>query len=309
MNILHMKYAVIVAEAGSISKASEIALVAQPNLSRSIKELEADLGITIFSRTAKGMYLTPDGEEFIGYAKKLLKQFDELEAHYKTGAPQKQSFSISVPRASYISDAFARFTTALTEENCEIYYNETNTTQVINNIIKSDYRMGIIRYAEKFDSYFKTMLEEKGLKSELVTEFQYVLLFNKDCPLAQQENIERDDLKRYIEITHTDNFSPALPSEDVKKEELSGSIDRKIFVFDRGSQFDILSGNPNAFMWVSPVPAELLDRYGLVHRTCSGISRVYRDMLVYRSSYRLTSLDHKFITELCRSKRKCIGHD
>lgn len=307
MNILHMKYAVCVAEAGSISKASEIALVAQPNLSRSIKELEADLGITIFSRTAKGMYLTPDGEEFIGYAKKLLRQFDELEAHYKTGTPQKQFFSISVPRASYISDAFARFTETLTEETCEIYYNETNTTQAINNIIKSDYRLGIIRYAENFDNYYKTMLEEKGLASELITEFQYVLLLNKNSPLARQESIDRSHLNDYIEITHADNVSPALPSTDVKKEELSGDIDRKIFVFERGSQFDILSGNPNAFMWVSPVPAELLERYGLVLRTCSEVKRVYRDVLVYRSNYHLTTLDCQFITELCRSKRNCIG--
>lgn len=307
MNILHMKYAIAVADAGSISKASEIALVAQPNLSRSIKELEADLGITIFSRTAKGMYLTPDGEEFIGYAKRLLKQFDELEAHYKGGVPSKQLFSISVPRASYISDAFSRFVGALGEAPCEIYYNETNTSQAINNILKADYRLGIIRYAENFDNYFKTMLEEKGLVSELITEFQYVLLLNKNCPLAQQDSIDRSQLKEYIEITHTDNVSPALPSTDVKKEELSGEIDRKVFVFERGSQFDILSSNPNAFMWVSPVPAELLERYGLVLRACSEGKRVYRDVLVYRSNYHLTTLDCQFITELCRSKRNCIG--
>ena len=62
MNILHMKYAVEIAKVGSINKASEVLLIAQPNLSRSIKELESDLGITIFSRTSKGMYLTPEGE-------------------------------------------------------------------------------------------------------------------------------------------------------------------------------------------------------------------------------------------------------
>ena len=86
MNILHMKYAVEVARVGSLNKASETLLIAQPNLSRSIKELEADLGITIFDRTAKGMFLTPDGETFIGYAKDILKQaktvHDCLEQHY-----------------------------------------------------------------------------------------------------------------------------------------------------------------------------------------------------------------------------------
>ena len=109
MNIIHMKYAVEVARIGSINKAAEELLIAQPNLSRSIKELEADLGITIFSRTSKGMTLTPEGEEFIGYARKILDQIDDVESIYRKGVPKKQKFSISVPRASYISEAFAEF--------------------------------------------------------------------------------------------------------------------------------------------------------------------------------------------------------
>lgn len=74
MNILHMKYAVEVAKLGSLNKAAETLIIAQPNISRSIKELEADLGITIFNRSSKGMVLTPEGEEFIRYAKSILKQ-------------------------------------------------------------------------------------------------------------------------------------------------------------------------------------------------------------------------------------------
>ena len=72
MNILHMKYAVEVARLGSLNKAAEALMIAQPNISRSIKELEADLGITIFQRSAKGMVLTPDGEEFMDYARDIL---------------------------------------------------------------------------------------------------------------------------------------------------------------------------------------------------------------------------------------------
>ena len=69
MNIIHIKYAVEVANTGAINKAAEKLLIAQPNLSRSIKEFEADLGIAIFDRSSKGMVLTPAGEEFIGYAR------------------------------------------------------------------------------------------------------------------------------------------------------------------------------------------------------------------------------------------------
>ena len=125
MNILHMKYAVEVAKAGSLSKASEVLLIAAPNISRSIKELESDLGITIFDRSAKGMGLTPEGEEFIGYAKGILSQIEQVENMYKSGSPKKQKFSISVPRACYISEAFAQFSKTITKEPAEIFYKET----------------------------------------------------------------------------------------------------------------------------------------------------------------------------------------
>ena len=122
MNILHMKYAVEVAKTGSINKASEVLFIAQPNLSRSIKELEADLGITIFDRSARGMVLTPDGEQFIGYAKKILNQIDEVEKLYKGGMNSTQKFSISVPRACYISEAFAQFSKEIGSSPAEIMY-------------------------------------------------------------------------------------------------------------------------------------------------------------------------------------------
>ena len=79
MNLVHLKYAVEVAETGSINKASEKLYVSQPNLSRAIKELEASLGVTIFDRSAKGMVLTPDGEVFVRYARSILRQVDAIE--------------------------------------------------------------------------------------------------------------------------------------------------------------------------------------------------------------------------------------
>ena len=120
MNILHMKYAVEVAKAGSLNKAAENLLIAAPNVSRSIKELEADIGISIFERTAKGMELTPEGEEFINYAKGILNQIEEVENFYKKGSSKKQQFSISVPRACYISEAFSQFSKSLSKDAAEI---------------------------------------------------------------------------------------------------------------------------------------------------------------------------------------------
>ena len=306
MNVLHLKYAVEVAKAGSISKAAEALYMNQPNLSRAIKELETSLGITIFGRSAKGMYVTPEGEEFLEHAKKILQQIDEMEAFYKAGVPAQQRFSLSAPRASYISEAFVQFSKGLTKERAEIYYKETNAMRVVNNVLSGDFKLGILRYAACYDKYFKGMLEEKGLAHELVTEFHYVLAMSREHPLAEKEEIAFADLQPYIEIAHADPYVPSVPLAMVKKEELPDDMDRRIFVFERASQFELLSQNHETFMWLSPVPQTLLDRYGLTQRVCRENQKLYKDVLIYRKDYRLTELDRAFITELCRSKRQYL---
>lgn len=305
MNILHMKYAVEVAKLGSLNKAAETLLIAQPNISRSIKELEADLGITIFTRSAKGMVLTPDGEEFINYAKSILKQIDDIENLYKQTSPKKQKFSISVPRACYISAALAEFSKGISG-TAEILYKETNSKRTIDNVLSGDYKLGIIRYAKNYDEYFKSMLEEKGLSYEIIADFSYVLIMSRENPLAERENVTFDDLSPYIEIAHADPYVPSLSLSKVAKEEHPGNADRKIFVFERASQFDLLSENSETFMWVSPASQKLLDRYGLVQRKCLENTKKYKDVLIYRDGYKLTQLDKQFITSLCESKRKYL---
>ena len=305
MNILHMKYAVEVAKCGSINKAAEQLLMNQPNLSRAIKELEASLGVTIFSRSARGMVLTPDGEVFLGYANSILKQVDEVENLFKNSSPKKRRFSISVPRASYISEAFARFSTALdSESDTEIFYKETNSRRAINNILGDDYKLGIIRYASNFDRFYKALFDDKGLSYELVTDFSYRLVVNRDSPLARLENITYKDLEGYLEIAHADPFVPSVPMDEALKDELTENVRRRIFVFERASQFDILSHNREAFMWVSPIPKQLLERYGLTERDCSDNTKMCKDVIIHRDDYRLTELDNIFISELCEVKRE-----
>ena len=305
MNLLHMKYAVEVARTGSINRAAEKLLIGQPNLSRAIKELESSLGVTIFKRSAKGMKLTPDGEEFISYAQNILKQIDSLEDMFSKAAPKKKRFSVCVPRASYISDAFAKCSGALRNEKyLEVYYEETNAMNSIDGVLQEDYNLGIIRYAEHYDKYYKAMMDEKGLDYEMITEFRYQLVMSKHSRLAKQPIIKFDDLKKYIEIAHADPYVPSLPQNEVIKDELPSDVNRRIFVFERASQFELLCHNPDTFMWVSPIPKDMLERFDLVERRCDQNERIYKDVLIHRKNYTLSELDDRFISELCRSKRE-----
>ncbi len=277
----------------------------QPNLSRAIKELEASLGVEIFSRSAKGMVVTPEGETFLRYATSILKQVDEVEGLFKKGASDKYRFSVSVPRASYISDAFANFSQSVNElDDAEVFYKETNSRRTIKNVTENEFKLGIVRYAEHFDKFYKNMFEDKGLTYELITDFSYVLAMNKNCPLAAKEVITFAELKDYVEIAHADPFVPSLSMAAVKKEELSDDMRRRIFVYERASQFELMSRNDRVFMWVSPISPSLLDRYGLVQKRCAENTKVYKDVMVHRKDYRLSELDNIFIAELCRSKRE-----
>lgn len=303
MNFLHLKYAIMVSETGSISKAAEKLYVAQPNVSRAIKELESDLNITIFERNSKGMIVTPEGEQLIHYAKRILRQIDDMEKIFKY-QKKKNVFSISVPRASYISDAFVEFSKCLNNiDNAEVYYKETNAYRVINNVINEEYNLGILRYYINHDRYFKDIIEKKELKCELINQFKYVLIFNKNSALAENKEIHYSDLKDFIEIAHGDPYVPSLSTNELVKTELSEEVSRRIFVFERASQFELLANNEETFMWVSPVSKRLLDRYGLVQKECTDNTKEYKDLLIYRSNYKLSKLDQEFITKLCESKR------
>ena len=307
MNILYLKYALEVAKTGSIMKAADRLYMAQPNLSRAIKELESSLGISIFERTGRGMVPTHDGEKLLQYAERILMQVDEVENMFKDGHTEHRRFSISVPRASDIAHAIAQLSKRMEPgQKAEIVYKETNSSRAINNVLHADYKLSIIRYAAKHDAYFKEMFEEKGLVSSLITEFKYQLVMNKNHPLANKDILHYSDLEPYIEIAHADPYVPSLSLSEVRKSELPDNTERRIFVFERSSQFELLAENPETFMWVSPMPDRLLERYGLVHKKCPDNKKLYRDVLIYKKDYKLTDLDRMFICELEDAKNKYV---
>lgn len=303
MNIVHLKYAVEVEKTRSITQAAENLFMAQPNLSKAIKELEDNLGITIFKRTPKGITITPRGEEFIFQAKKILAQIEEVESMYKIGRTDNGRFSISVPRASYIGVAFTEFTKKIDKtKKFELIYKETNGIKTINNIMQADYKLGILRYPSELEVHYKNVLHEKDLSSTKLFEFSYVIAASKNSPLAGLEEITKEDLSHFTEIAHSDPFVPAMPMAEARNAEISDYTDKKIFVFERASQFDILANSTDTFMWVSPMPKRMMEQYGLIQIKSPLKNKIYHDILIYRRGYKFSELDNMFIKEIENSK-------
>lgn len=307
MNTLHLKYALEVEKTRSISQAAENLFMAQPNLSKAIRELEDSLGYMIFDRTSKGVIPTRKGSDFMICARKVLEQVERMEQISNTDEKDGKTFSISIPRGSYIADAFVQFASEIDAEQGEqgmnIKVQETNSMQAISNITEGLFRLGIIRYQTVYENYFLDYLEDKGLCSEPIWEFEYVALMSGKHPLADAFEVQQENLTQYIEIVHGDTAVPYLPDEK-KRSNASFPAKKRIYVYERCIQFDLLTSIPTTYMWVSPIPGSFLTRYGLVQRRCRINGNRYKDLLIYPKDYTLSSLDKLFMEKLHTSKNQ-----
>ena len=307
MNIQHLKYAIEVEKTGSINRTADLLSMGQPNLSRAIRELETYLGITIFERSAKGMVPTSEGEEFLAYAKKIVNQIEDVEQFYHSGIFKKQRFSVCTPEAGYITLAFAEFTENIDAGPAEISFKEADSHDVVKNIINMSYKLGVVRYEEADERYLKKLLKDNGLEYIPVSEFRYTVMMNKDCPLAEVEKIGYSSFAPYIEVVRDEPSIPAPSVNPVKKKEMPQYTERKIFAPERRGRYEILAHNKMAFMWASPVPDSVAQKYGIVQRHCVDNNRVYKDVVIHRSDYRLTKLDELFVEKLKKAAAEYLG--
>jgi len=279
--------------------------MAQPNLSKAIKELEDTLGIILFERTSKGVIPTPKGAEFLLYAQNILSQLEKMEQLSVPEGSDLQRFNISIPRGSYIADGFIKFAAELdTQKPIDINIQETNSMQAINNMAEGQYNLGIIRYQTVYENYFLDYLSEKKICYDPIWEFEYLALMSQKHPLATSVKVNYSDLNQYVEIMHGDTVVPYLSSSELKKESQSNLTKKKIYVYERSSQFNLLMNIPATYMWVSPIPDNLLSLYQLVQRKCEAVNHKYKDLLIYPNGYKFSALDIKFIDKLYESKNE-----
>lgn len=208
--------------------------------------------------------------------------------------------SVAVPRASYITHAFTRFVKQNDDgRKIEIYFNETSSVDVINDIVEQKYSTGIIRYDIRYEKYFLSLLQLKGLAYREVLNFDYVFIMSKDNPLAKRDKVYYQDLQGSIEILHGDNVVPSL-AQSKRRKQKEKTTDRCIYVYERGSQFDLLADETNTFMWVSPLPEEILERYNLFQKPCEDYRRQMKDIYIYPKGYQMTQYEEMFLQEVYR---------
>ena len=197
MTIQQLKYTITIANQGSFNKASEVLYISQPSLTESIKELEKELGITIFYRSGKGVTLTNEGVEFLAYARELYGQFENVLERYGENGNRKKMFSVSTQHYTFAVKSFVELVKKLDTSEFEFAIREEQTQKVIDDVINMNSEIGIL-YLSSFNMpVIGKLLRQNHLEfHELISCEAYVYLW-KGHPLANKERISFDELKDY----------------------------------------------------------------------------------------------------------------
>ena len=300
MNLQYLRYALEISRTGSISKAAENLSVAQPNLSRAVKELEATLGISIFERTRTGMTVTPEGEKLLSAGDRILRQVGELETMFDEESQPRESLSVCAAPAAYLFHAFVSFCAALPEDGLyETRFAEADLADTLETVIRGTAKLGIIRIPLHFEKYYTDKLTEKGLSWETVLDFSPVYLMGLGSPLADREVIFPSDLAGLSPVTCPES----LPIDD--EGTLSGgqiSLLKEITVSDCATAYALLATDSSLYLTAPPMPASWATQYGLTQRSAVKTTP-YRDLLIRRKDYRLTPTDEALLRAIKETVR------
>ena len=194
MTLAQLRYTIAIAKAGSMNEAAKSLYISQPSLSTAIRELEAETGVEIFRRTNRGIAVTPAGEEFLGYARQVVEQYELMEAKYISKEQSRKKFSVSMQHYTFAVNAFVELVKQFGMDEYEFAVHETKTHQVIEDVRNFKSEIGIL-YVNDFNRKVLTkMFHEYGLEfHELLNCRIYVYMW-KGHPLAKREKITLEEV-------------------------------------------------------------------------------------------------------------------
>ena len=240
MTLQQLKYAVEIARCGSITKATRQLFISQPSLSNAIMELENEIGITIFNRTNKGIIVSSEGAEFLGYAKQVIEQAELLESRYSNKKSVKQNFSVSTQHYAFAVSAFVNLIKEYNLDEYEFNLRETKTYEIIEDVKNLRSQIGII-YLNEFNSKVlnKFLRENNLVFTELFKAKPHIFISSQN-PLANKKYVTLKELEPYPYLS----FEQGEYNSFYFSEEIQSTITHKksITVSDRATLFNLLIG-------------------------------------------------------------------
>lgn len=240
MTLQQLKYIIAIAECGSITSAAARLMIAQPSLSKSVSELEKEMGITIFYRNNRGIYLSEDGSKFLSYARQVVEQSELLEQQFKQKETTRRVFAISAQHYAFVVNAFVALVKEYGKNKYQFTLRESKTFDIIEDVRTYRSELGILFLSHFNKDVVKKMIHSADLKfTPLFIAKPHVFVSRKN-PLAKQKNVTLEDLQEYPRLTYEQGLNNSFYfSEELHSTEESP---QSIIVTDRASLFNLLIG-------------------------------------------------------------------
>lgn len=261
MTIQQLKYIIAVAEKGSITEAARNLYISQPSLSNAIKDIEKEVGLTIFFRSRSGVTLTKEGVEFLGYARQVLQQMELLEDRYMTALPQKIRFGVSAQHYTFTENAFVELVKAFGQDRYEFYFNATGTYQIIEDVKNQISDLGVLYLSQENEAVLHRVFEDNQIIFQSLFVAKPHVFLQRAHPLATKQCLKLEELKPYPRI----NFVQGNYASSYYAEEIYSALptDKQIYVNDRGAVVNFMLGL-NAYTISSGIFPKYLHGDGIV---------------------------------------------
>lgn len=302
MTLAQLRYAITVAGASSMNEAAGKLFISQPSLSASIKELEAEVGVELFKRTNRGISVTPEGEEFIGYARQVVEQYNLIESKYILKENTKKKFGVSMQHYTFAVKAFVEMVKQFGMDEYEFEIHETKTYDVIEDVKNCKSEIGVL-YINDFNKKILTKLfHQSGVEfHELLKCHIYVYLW-KGHPLASKKEITLEELEEYPCLS----FDQGQNNSFYFAEEVLSTYDYKrlIKANDRATFLNLMIGL-NGYTLCSGIMCEELNGsdYCAVKLKSDEIMTIG---YISRKGVPISPLGKKYLEEISKYKDKAL---
>lgn len=301
MTLQQLKYALTIADCGSMNEAAKQLFISQPSLSETMKELETEIGLDIFLRSNRGIVITPEGEEFLGYARQVTEQFGLLQSKY-IDKKVKEKFSVSTQHYTFAVKAFVETVKQIGMEQYEFAVHETTTISVIENVKNFKSEIGVLYENDFNEKVLNKMFKENGLEFvELFSCDTFVYLWSGH-PLAKQDVITMEELDEYPCLSFDQGKNNSL----YLAEEMKSTYEyrRLIKANDRATLLNLMIGL-NAYTLCSGIICEDLngDDYKAVPLKETEKMRIG---YIKRKGAKVSHIGELYIEELKKYKEKVM---
>lgn len=240
MTLNQLKYIIEIAETGSITTAAQRLFIAQPSLSKAVSELEREMGITIFARTNRGVFLTEDGTRFLSYARQIIEQTELLESEYKSSPPPRRVFAVSSQHYAFVVNAFVELVREYGREKYEFTLRELKTAEIIEDVRTRRSDIGIL-YLSRFNrEVIQHILRSEEIRYERLFTAEPHVFVSRDNPLAGRGSVTLDDLKDYPRLTYDQGVKNSFYFAE--EMHITEYAPKSIIVSDRATLFNLLIG-------------------------------------------------------------------